>query len=92
LDQIWEDKKIENKTKLLNQEIDPDLPGLGQFYCLECAKYYISEQPLKEHIKSKVHKRRLKELKEKPYTQEDAEAAVGLKKSEKKKVENQMVF
>jgi bud site selection protein 20 len=35
LDQIEQDlaKKQENETV----ELDPDLPGQGQFYCIECA-------------------------------------------------------
>ncbi|CAG8449083.1 6171_t:CDS:2 [Ambispora leptoticha] len=68
LDQIHEDlKKSQEKTnnEKLNQEqeqqqlphdIDPDLPGLGQHYCIACA---------------------IKLLKEVPYTQAEAEAAVG---------------
>lgn len=31
-----------------------------------------------EHLKSKLHKKRVKLLQEEPYTQKDAEAAVGL--------------
>lgn len=56
-----------------------DLPGAGEFYCRECAKHFISQHPLQQHLKSKVHKRRLKDLKMEKYTQKDAEAAVGLK-------------
>lgn len=37
LDQIHQDLKPEKAAKLLSQDVDPDLPGLGQFYCLECA-------------------------------------------------------
>ncbi|KJE95932.1 hypothetical protein CAOG_06321 [Capsaspora owczarzaki ATCC 30864] len=55
-----------------------DLPGLGQFYCVACARYFIDELSLNVHFKSKVHRRRLKELKEPAYTQEDAEAAAGM--------------
>lgn len=33
---------------------------------------------LEEHLKSKLHKKRVKVLKEQPYTQKDADAAVGL--------------
>ena len=79
VDQIYDELKDEKKVKeLTNQPIDADLPGLGQYYCLHCAKYFISETTLKEHTKTKVHRRRLKELKDKPYSIEEAEAAGGL--------------
>ncbi|KAI0560044.1 zinc finger protein [Gracilaria domingensis] len=58
--------------------IDFDLPGLGQFYCLQCARYFISDTVLAAHKKTKKHKFRLKELKEKPYSQLEAEAAAGM--------------
>lgn len=37
LDEIHADMKPENAARLLRQEIDPDLPGCAQFYCLHCA-------------------------------------------------------
>lgn len=37
LDQIHQDLAPGAAEKLLNQPIDPDLPGLGQHYCIECA-------------------------------------------------------
>lgn len=37
LDQIDQDLQPNNSEKLLNQEIDLDLPGCAQFYCLHCA-------------------------------------------------------
>lgn len=64
--------------KLKNQPLNPDLPGLGQHYCVECAKYFIDGQALTVHTKSKVHRRRLKDLKDAPYTQKDADLAAGL--------------
>ena len=36
IDQIHEDLKPENASKLQSQN-DPDLPGAGQFYCLQCS-------------------------------------------------------
>ena len=53
-------------------------PGLAQHYCVECAKYYESDDALKSHWKSKVHKRRCKELREPAYTIEESERAAGL--------------
>lgn len=44
----------------------------------QCARYFESEVALKAHWKTKVHKRRLKDLKEPAYTQAEADAAVGL--------------
>jgi bud site selection protein 20 len=85
----------EKLAALQAQPIDPDMPGLGQFYCVECrylylsqqvtdythtccSRYLISQNSLDDHLKSKLHKKRVKLLKEEPYTQESAEAAVGL--------------
>ncbi len=43
LDQIvFEDMQPENIEKLLHQEKNEDLPGLGQFYCVTCARHFIS--------------------------------------------------
>lgn len=59
------------------EELDPDLPGLGQFKCRECDVYYTCQRDLAAHSKSKVHKRRVKELKN-PYTIEESLAAGGI--------------
>lgn len=61
-----------------DQPIDFDLPGMGQHYCVECARYFISDHVLEQHTRTKKHKMRLKELKEEPYSQAEAEAAVGM--------------
>ncbi|KAF3015381.1 hypothetical protein G7054_g7365 [Neopestalotiopsis clavispora] len=55
-----------------------DLPGLGKWYCTECAKWFEGEASLVLHRKGKPHRRRVKQLKEEPYTQKEAEAAIGL--------------
>ncbi|KAM5180431.1 zinc finger protein 593 isoform 1-T2 [Mantella aurantiaca] len=78
IDQIHEDMRPENAGRLLKQEIDYDLPGNAQHYCLHCARYFVDMKTLKEHFKTKVHKRRLKQLKDEPYTQEEAERAAGM--------------
>ncbi|KAM3964066.1 zinc finger protein 593 homolog [Aphomia sociella] len=77
LDQIDVDLKEENAEVLLNQDVDLDLPGAAQHYCLHCARYFIDEQALKEHFKTKVHKRRLKALELEPYSIEESERAAG---------------
>ncbi|EEP80596.1 conserved hypothetical protein [Uncinocarpus reesii 1704] len=55
-----------------------DLPGLGQYYCVECAKWFESEYNMTAHRKGKNHKRRIRLLKEEPHTQKLAESVVGL--------------
>lgn len=37
LDQIHEDMQPQNAAKLKSQECDMDLPGAGQYYCVQCA-------------------------------------------------------
>ncbi|KAL8971779.1 MAG: hypothetical protein Q9183_000894 [Haloplaca sp. 2 TL-2023] len=56
-----------------------DLPGLGQWYCVECAKFFESEHSMQQHARGKNHKRRVRALKEEPYSQKEADAAVGLR-------------
>lgn len=56
-----------------------DLPGLGRHYCIECAKWFETDSSLVVHRRGKPHKRRVKQLLEEPYTQKEAEAAVGLR-------------
>ena len=58
-------------------ELDPDLPGLGQFLCIHCDVFYATQKDLDSHLGSKVHKRRLKALKN-PYTLEESLAAAGV--------------
>lgn len=79
----------DNADKLLNQTVDLDLPGAAQHYCLHCARYFIDEQALKEHFKTKVHKRRLKALELEPYSIEESERAAGhgsFKQATKRKI------
>lgn len=79
LDLIYDD--LSSKEKIYNlkhQPIDENKPGLGQYYCIECAKYFENQNALDRHWKGKVHKRRLKDLKVKPYTNLESEAATGL--------------
>ena len=82
----------ENAEKLLNQSVDLDLPGAAQHYCLHCARYFINEQSLNEHFKTKVHKRRLKALELEPYSIEESERAAGhgsFKQANKRKIVTQ---
>lgn len=65
------------KTLIIIQVLpkDEDLPGEGQYYCISCAKYFVSQEARKAHLKSKVHKRRLQAMLDEPHTQKDAEEA-----------------
>ncbi|KAF8074501.1 hypothetical protein FPV67DRAFT_584292 [Lyophyllum atratum] len=67
-----------NRAALEAQALDFEKPGLAQHYCVECAKYYETDAALQSHWRSKVHKRRCKELKQPAYTIEEAERAAGL--------------
>ncbi|KAG0230691.1 hypothetical protein BGW42_000809 [Actinomortierella wolfii] len=84
IDQIHDDIQPENAHKFEKPEMDPDLPGMGQFYCIPCAKHHIDKKSLDEHIRGKNHKKRLKILKDAPYTQEEADRAAGLMPADKK--------
>lgn len=66
--------EIYKETKL-----SEDLPGLGRHYCTECSKWFETDATLESHRRGKPHKRRVKQIAEGPYTQQEAEAAVGLR-------------
>lgn len=55
-----------------------DLPAGGDHHCPECSRYFVSFDALARHKASKVHRRRLKELKEGSFSQKEAENAVGI--------------
>lgn len=79
LDLIHNDlSSVDSIRRLKNQPLDETKPGLGQYYCIECAKYCETQPALDRHTKCKVHKRRAKELSNRPYTNLEAEAASGL--------------
>lgn len=85
-------KSKELIERLKHQPLDETKPGLGQFYCITCSRYFDSVSAKNTHIKGRHHKRRIKELKEGPYTQEEAVFAAGhnvqlfLKKKEERKM------
>ena len=73
LDQIVEDLQPEKFLRIQNPEIDENLPGLGQFYCVFCARYFVNQKTLDKHYKAKEHKKRVKVVqKEKAYTKTHA--------------------
>ena len=73
-----EDIQPEKIKKKKNPEIDENLPGLGQFYCVFCARYFVNQKSLDDHYKTKEHKKRVKVVKtEKPYTIEESKMHAG---------------
>jgi len=59
LDQVHADIHDKNHLKRYKEtKATEDLPGLGQNYCVECAKWFESERNLDAHTKGKPHKRR----------------------------------
>ncbi|KAL8784455.1 MAG: hypothetical protein Q9213_003978 [Squamulea squamosa] len=80
LDQVHADLRS-SKHLLEHKTLKPaeDLPGLGQWYCVECAKFFESEHNMEQHTRGKNHKRRVRMLREEPYSQKEAEAAIGLR-------------
>lgn len=38
--------------------LDEDLPGMGQFYCLHCDRYFANVTVRDEHFKTKKHRKR----------------------------------
>ena len=53
---------MENPEKANLQEGNDELPGGGHFYCVVCARYFIDQRNLDEHMKTKAHRRRVKTL------------------------------
>ncbi|ODV85704.1 hypothetical protein CANARDRAFT_7080 [[Candida] arabinofermentans NRRL YB-2248] len=67
----------ESIQNLKHQEQDEYKAGLGQYYCIHCAKYFQDNKALAAHLKCKPHRRRVKELSVNPYTQLESDAASG---------------
>ncbi|KAL3536239.1 hypothetical protein ACH5RR_004700 [Cinchona calisaya] len=59
--------------------VDEDLPGMGQYYCLHCDRYFANVTVRDEHFKTKRHKKRMKLMMgPAPHTQLDADLAAGM--------------
>jgi bud site selection protein 20 len=59
LDQVHADLRDEKHlAEFKDAKPIEDLPGLGQWYCKECAKFFESDGNFVAHQKGKVHKRR----------------------------------
>mmetsp|Transcript_60452 Transcript_60452/g.129673 ORF Transcript_60452/g.129673 Transcript_60452/m.129673 type:complete len:120 (+) Transcript_60452:131-490(+) len=78
IDQVHDDLKSPQKFQPGTLEKDEDLPGLGQFYCISCARFFQTADVKAKHERSKLHKRRLQMAKDEPHTQRDAELAAGM--------------
>lgn len=73
LDQI----KLSLKEKSV-LEYNDEIVGNGQFYCVECDRFFGDSNILDKHKTTKNHKRRVKALSETLHTDKDAEEAAGL--------------
>ncbi|CAA0830449.1 zinc finger (C2H2 type) family protein [Striga hermonthica] len=71
-------QKVKGKDKPL--PVDEDLPGMGQYYCLHCDRYFANSTVRDEHFKTKRHKKRYLKLMmgPAPHTQLDADLAAGM--------------
>jgi bud site selection protein 20 len=79
LDQIEDDVKKTEEIKGYKIAVDvEDVPGRGEFFCIHCDRYFISQKVLDNHMKSKPHKSRVRRLKLGAHTQEIADLAAGL--------------
>lgn len=58
--------------KMNKFQIDLDLPGDGQFYCIECQRYFIDDRTLQLHKKTKVIlKKKIANLQIYPFTKNE---------------------
>lgn len=71
-------KKAEDQPTTLLLPPDEDLPGMGQYYCLHCDRYFANATVRDEHFKTKRHRKKVKQLMEAPHTQLDADLAAGM--------------
>jgi len=78
LDEVHDTIKKEIQEEPQKLEHNDDLPGAGQWYCTECSRFFIDEETLEGHKRSKLHKKRVKDMKDTPYSQAEADAAAGL--------------
>lgn len=79
LDQIQDEiRAVADGRRALASYRDEDAPGGGAHFCVECSRHCISAVALEEHRATKSHKRQLKTVAEKQYTQAEADAAAGM--------------
>ncbi|EEC46711.1 predicted protein, partial [Phaeodactylum tricornutum CCAP 1055/1] len=81
IDQIHDEiEKSKETGKPIEFKYDDELPGGGQFYCIETAKHFADAKSLADHKKTKTYKRRVKNLQKEKYGQDVAEWAAGMSK------------
>ncbi|GAA5957145.1 hypothetical protein JCM21900_003110 [Sporobolomyces salmonicolor] len=81
IDQIHDDLKDGGKQKFMEELAKKDLedlPGLAQYGCVACSRYFADAAALSTHERGKPHKRQLKKLEEEPYTIEESMRAAGV--------------
>ena len=78
IDQI-QDEIIKIKRGIAKPEApDIEKPGMGQFKCIICARYFINENVLKQHKRTKKHKKMFRKVSRPQYTQKEADKCAGL--------------
>ncbi|CAN6459097.1 unnamed protein product [Victoria cruziana] len=79
-DAVYEElHKVGEESGEVPRPLDEDFPGMGQFYCLHCDRYFANSSVRDEHFRTKRHKKRLKQMMgPAPHTQLDAELAAGM--------------
>jgi len=75
VDQIQDDLVNGKKNTI---EYDEELPGGGQFYCIETGRHFMHAEGLASHKKTKAYRKRCKILKEEQYTQAEADLGAGV--------------
>ncbi|XP_041026501.1 zinc finger protein 593 [Juglans microcarpa x Juglans regia] len=77
-DMVYDElKKSDEERKPL--PVDEDLPGMGQYYCIHCDRYFANVSVRDEHFKTKRHRKRVKQMMgPAPHTQLDADLASGM--------------
>lgn len=73
IDQIFEDNQPDHIDKFMNQPLNENLPGFGQFYCITCARHFVNKTAIQAHLRTKDHKKQVKVLKETPYSIKESE-------------------
>eukprot|EP00485_Elphidium_margaritaceum_P019735 CAMPEP_0202723004 /NCGR_PEP_ID=MMETSP1385-20130828/162226_1 /ASSEMBLY_ACC=CAM_ASM_000861 /TAXON_ID=933848 /ORGANISM="Elphidium margaritaceum" /LENGTH=146 /DNA_ID=CAMNT_0049387939 /DNA_START=51 /DNA_END=491 /DNA_ORIENTATION=- len=82
-DQIQDDIIKIKRGTLKSEQSDVEKPGMGQYKCIICARYFINKNVLAVHKKTKKHKKMLKKVIEPQYTQVEADKCGGLAREEK---------
>ncbi|EJW03249.1 hypothetical protein EDEG_00229 [Edhazardia aedis USNM 41457] len=70
---------IKTNLDLESTEVNRDIDiSNDEFFCVECDRPFIDINSLSAHQKTKSHKKRIKELKEVPYSIKESEKMAGL--------------